>query len=214
MKNIICVALLVFCFSMKSLAQGKGTVEYGVNIGYNGSTVSDTEGSASRGSGVNLGFIADYYFSKRWSIRTKLIYDQKGWDNGFIEYTEFTEFDPNVQGNSYYTTNFNLNYITIPVMANWHFGKTKNWYLNFGPYVGFLASAKETRYNNDVKEFFNTTDFGLALGIGVKIPVSDKLKIFLEYDEQTGFLDVFKVSDDRITNSRFSLNVGVNFIMK
>ena len=100
-------------------------------------------------------------------------------------------------------------------MANWHFGNKKNWYLNFGPYVGFLLDAKETQFDTDLKDYFNSTDFGLALGIGVKIPVSDKLKLFFEYEGQGGVSDIFKVNEfSRVTNSRSSLNIGLNFLLK
>ncbi|NHM07086.1 PorT family protein [Flavobacterium sp. CYK-4] len=202
--------VLVVLFSVVINAQQKGTVEFGSNIGFNRSAINSSEGSTDAGSGFNIGVSADYYFSRTWSIKTKLIYDQKGWDNGFIE---FYSFDPNVIDSSY-KTDFNLNYLTIPVMANWHFGRTKNWYLNFGPYAGFLLNAEETRFSTDVKEGFNTTDFGVALGVGVKIPVSNKLKIFFEYEENYGFSEVFKEAYSATRNVRSSFNFGVNFLMK
>ena len=100
-------------------------------------------------------------------------------------------------------------------MANWHFGKKKNWNLNFGPYAGFLLSAEETAYNTNVKEFFNTNDFGLNIGIGVKFPLSNKLKLNIEYEAQSGFSDVFKDNNNkRIIGTRGALNVGLNFLMK
>jgi len=99
-------------------------------------------------------------------------------------------------------------------MANWHFARKRNWYLNFGPYIGFLMNAEETRFNLDVKDGFNATDFGLAFGVGVKIPVSDKLKISLEYEGQSGMKNIFKESNEDVFNSRWGLNVGVNFLMK
>jgi opacity protein-like surface antigen len=134
-----------------------------------------------------------------------LIYDQKGWDNDYIEDTN---------GNVY-PTDINLNYLTVPIMANWHFGNKKNWYLNFGPYFGFLLDANETQFDSDVTDVFNTTDFGLALGIGVKVPVSDKLKIFFEYDGQGGINDIFKENQySAVTNTRSSFNVGLNFLLK
>ena len=98
----------------------------------------------------------DYYFSNSWSVKTKLIYDRKGWDNGFIE----DDFGS-------YITDYNLDYLTVPVLASWHFGNNKNWFLEFGPYVGFLLNAEEVRFGTDVTDSFNSTDFGLALGIGV-----------------------------------------------
>jgi len=95
-------------------------------------------------------------------------------------------------------------------MANWHFGRTRDWYLHFGLYTGFLLNAKETAFNSNVKDGFNDTDFGLALGIGYKIPVSDKLKLIIEYDGQSGFKDIFKrnYSGNLTTNTRGSINVG------
>lgn len=205
MKKIICTSVMAFCFSTGAIAQDKGTVEFGVNIGYNSSTVSNSEDSADSSSGINAAFAADYYFSKTWSIKAKLIYDQKGWDNGFLE-----DLDTGIV----YKTDYNLTYITVPVMANWHFARKKNWYLNFGPYIGFLMNAEETRFNLDVKDGFNATDFGLAFGVGVKIPVSDKLKISLEYEGQSGMKNIFKESNEDVFNSRWGLNVGVNFLMK
>ena len=93
-------------------------------------------------------------------------------------------------------------------------GVKKNWYLNFGPYVGFLVNAKESRFDFDVKNAFETTDVGLAYGIGVKIPVSEYLKIFIEFDGQGGFTNIFKDPYfDNTTNSRGALNVGLNFML-
>jgi len=49
-------------------------------------------------------------------LKGKLIYDQKGWDNDVI-------LDSNT--GDYYPTNYDVNYLTVPVMANWHFGKSE-----------------------------------------------------------------------------------------
>lgn len=202
-KKIITVTLLI-AFSVIGFAQKKGDVEFGINLGLNSSNVTSEYLSSDTGTGVNLGFAADYFFSDSWSLKGKIIYDQKGWDNGLL-----------YVGVNRYNTNYNLNYLTIPVMANWHFGKKKNWNLNFGPYAGFLLSAEETAYNTNVKEFFNTNDFGLNIGIGVKFPLSNKLKLNIEYEAQSGFSDVFKDNNNkRIIGTRGALNVGLNFLMK
>lgn len=202
-KKIITVTLLI-AFSVIGFAQKKGDVEFGINLGLNSSNVTSEYLSSYTGTGVNLGFAADYFFSDSWSLKGKIIYDQKGWDNGLL-----------YVGVNRYNTNYNLNYLTIPVMANWHFGKKKNWNLNFGPYAGFLLSAEETAYNTNVKEFFNTNDFGLNIGIGVKFPLSNKLKLNIEYEAQSGFSDVFKDNNNkRIIGTRGALNVGLNFLMK
>ncbi len=148
----------------------------------------------------------DYFFSDRWSIKVKAGYDQKGWDNGYIT---------NLNTGQSYATNYRLDYLTIPVMANWHFGKKRNWYLNFGPYAGVLLSATETAFATDLKDVFNSTDLGFDFGIGVKIPVSSRVKILLEADGQASFSDIVKNnSGDKIQNTRSSYNVGLVFGLK
>jgi hypothetical protein len=206
MKKIILVALIAIGIVSKLSAQKKGDTEFGINIGFNNSTVSDSNDTFDNSTGLNVGGSVDYYFSRDWSLKVKMIYDQKGWDNDVIL---------NLDNGQYYATDYNLDYLTIPIMANWHFGDNREWYLNFGPYFGFFLSAKDTQFNSDVKKFFNTNDFGLAAGVGVKIPVSNKLKFFVELEGQGGFTDINKESGyPSLTNSRGSLNVGFNFLMR
>ena len=206
MKKIFTTLLFAAGIYTATYAQTGNTTEFGVNVGYNSATVEESgSGLTSRGvSGFNLGVSADVPFAQRWSVKVKAIYDQKGWGDGYLI---------DNQGNEIDGVNFRLNYITIPVLATWHFGRTSNWYLHFGPYVGFLLNAKETNDNTDVKSVFNTTDAGIALGIGVKIPISDKAKFFIEYDGQGAFTNLIKNSDGNgsIQNIRESINVGISF---
>jgi hypothetical protein len=190
-----------------AIAQTKSNVEFGANIGYNISYINETgygDLNSPTVGGINLGVSADFKISAMWSIKVKGIYDQKGWAGGyFIDKAGETINNPI----------FQLNYITVPVMATWHFGRTKNWYLNFGPYVGFLLNANETFTNTDVKSTFNNTDAGIALGIGVKFPISDKVRLFIEDDGQVGVINIFKNGTNgvMVENVRSGLNIGINF---
>jgi opacity protein-like surface antigen len=208
MKKLFITTALVSGMAFGSHAQKKGDIEGGINIGINTSIVSGDYYWYDSGSGLNVGLSADYYLSSSWSLKAKLVYDQKGFDN--VIYT--SSFDPVDHG---YYTDVNMNYLTVPVMANWHFGRTRNWYLNFGPYVGFLLNAKETTGGEDLSDLYKSADFGLAFGIGVKIPVSNKLKISLEYDGQGGLTNIANNNEGYdLYNARGCLSVGVNFLMK
>jgi hypothetical protein len=201
MKKLF-IILLSIGSSLTAFSQEKGSFQFGVVAGLNGSTV--TSGSVTNSSyrtGFNAGATGDYFFSDRWSIKAKVSFDQKGWNDGYISVDD----GPNVG------TDYKLDYLTIPVMANWHFGKTRNWYLNFGPYAGILLSAKETALKMDLKNFMQSTDVGLAFGIGVKIPVAQRVKILLELDGQSGFTNVFKESQNKVQNVRSSINTGLVF---
>jgi len=65
---------------------------------------------------------------------------------------------------------------------------------------------------NLYKQYFKSTDFGLAYGIGVKLPVSETAKINIEYDGQSGLSDIIKNnSGTSIRNARGAFNVGIIF---
>jgi len=206
MKKII-LTLLAVSGIYTVQAQNKGNVEFGLGTGLNLSTVSSSDfyGNPDTNVSYNFNGSAEYYFSESWGIKAMVMYDRKGWDDAFITDVE----------SGYSTrTNINMDYITIPVMANWHFGRKNNWYLNFGPYVGFLMSAKDTELDIDLKDAHNTTDAGLAFGIGVKIPLNNYMKLFIEYQEQAGVIDIFKSNDvDPVLNSRSAFNIGINFML-
>lgn len=205
MKKIFTTLFIVLGVCSLTQAQvTKGRTEFGLGIGFGGAYISDASSSqTSRVIDVlNIFASADHYFSDRWSLKAKVVYDKKGWGDGFIA---------NLSTGQTITVDYNYNYITVPVMANWHFGKTRNWYLNFGPYVGFLLTAKAKDTSFDAKQYSTNTDAGLAAGIGVKIPLSEKLKFFIEYDGQSGVVNIFKNSTESAQVGRGSFNIGLNF---
>ena len=60
MKKIILVALFALGILSNLSAQKKGDIEFGVNIGYNNSSVSDDQTSSDTGSGYNIAGSIDY----------------------------------------------------------------------------------------------------------------------------------------------------------
>jgi opacity protein-like surface antigen len=205
MKKQLFLAIFTILGFLHINAQDSGDFEFGIHSGLNLANVTVSEGQTDTNTRVafNAGISSEYYFSDRWGLKAKLVYDSKGWANGFIDDEE---------NNSSTTTNFKLNYLSIPIMANWHFGSSRNWYLNFGPYAGFLISAKDSALGMDVKEIFKSTDLGLALGIGCKFRINDNTKLFVEFDGQSGFVDIFEESHlVSVNNARSSLNFGVLF---
>ena len=158
MKKLFIVLLSIGGY-FNAFSQEKGSFELGIVGGYNGSTVTtNTATNSTLVSGFNAGIFGDYFFSDRWSIKGKLSYDQKGWGNGYFT---GTFYDQNYQQDikKYDHVDYHVDYLTIPIMANWHFGSKRNWYLNFGPYAGFLLSADQTATQYpELKEFFNKID--------------------------------------------------------
>lgn len=203
MKNVFFIAMIMLTGVFSVNAQKEGGFEFGGNLGVSTSVIatSDSQITSDNLTSFNLGVSGEYYFSDRWGLKTKLILDNKGWGNGFLI----------VQGN-FTATDVKLTYLTLPVMANWHFGSTRKWYLHFGLYAGFLLNAEAKVNGTDVSEAIESVDIGLAAGIGYKFPIAENANMFIEYDGQGGFTDVFaNNTGDAVRNSRSSFNIGVLF---
>lgn len=202
MIKFFTVSIIVLGLATTAFSQTKNSTEVGVSVGYNSAKVTTNVATTAKyKSGFSAGLGVDHYFSDRWSLFGKFVYDQKGWGNGVIKtLTTSTSAD------------YDLNYLTIPVLAEWHFGSTRNWYLNFGPYAGILLSASETATNDDIKDFFNSFDAGFDFGIGVKLPVSDKTKFFIELNGAAGGSDIAKNNTGSSLNNTVSnISVGLKF---
>lgn len=180
------MVVLISAFGF-SQSREKGTIEITPLIGsasstYAGENVENNETISS----INLGVNADYYFNDRWSLRSSILSQKMG--SQFAGYKE------------------ELGYITIPVNANWHFGSTRKWNLNFGPSIGFLTTAKANGL--DVKKFANSTQVGLSYGIGYKIEVTEDFGILVDFQGMSGLTKVAKDTEIVIVNAYSAFNIG------
>lgn len=107
-------------------------------------------------------------------------------------------------GSEYGAFKDELKYLTLPLNANWHFGSTRKWNLNFGPSIGFIMSAESDGI--DVKDDVNSTQIGLNVGIGYKIEVSPSFSILIDYQSMTGLTEVAK--EFSFKNNYGSFNLG------
>ena len=195
MKNFIFLAIFftsVFGFSQN---REKGNIELTPILGYATANYYSSEELNNSGlTSIDFGINADYFFNDRWSLRTGLLNQTMG--------SVYSAFN-GIQTIKYEEQ---LEYLTVPINANWHFGSTRKWNLNFGPSLGFLMSAKAN--GQDVKEAVNTFQLGLNFGIGYKIAITEKFSILLDYQGMTGLTEVVKDAPFDIKNAYGVLNIG------
>lgn len=185
-KVTIIMAVFISAISF-SQSREKGTIELTPLIGYASSTYSgENVENNETVSSVSFGVNADYYFNDRWSLRSSILSQKMG--SQFSGYKE------------------ELAYITIPLNANWHFGSTRKWNLNFGPSIGFLMSAKANGI--DVKKYANPTQIGLSYGIGYKIEVTEDFGILIDFQGMSGLTKVAKDAEVDIFNAHSVFNIG------
>jgi hypothetical protein len=87
-------------------------------------------------------------------------------------------------------------------MLKYNFSNKNSFYLNGGPFIGFLLKSNFTNdlgkidgLNNEPVEtsnLNNKTDFGLSIGLGKTITINGKNSIFIEIRENLGLTNTSK----------------------
>lgn len=170
-----------------------GDIQLGISIGMNNAALTlandDTNPNPNDyQNSYTIGARVDYFFNKNWSIKFMPSYDVRKLDNIFWQ----DEYK----------------YLTIPVLANWHFGKNRRWNLHFGPHY---SAALETGTL--------TSSMGADIGIGIIIPINT-FRFFIELDGVSDFDNGQLFVEDSNGNNigtpnlrwfRSSINVGIVF---
>lgn len=196
MKNTLIIASFL-ALGMTSLkAQTSNRYDWGIEGGPNLNTFRmkanpffDTK-PAVFGSG---GFIFQYNTKKILSFKTGFSYQRKGYQMKGLLFTDAV-------GNYLETGKavVSFDYITLPLLVKASFGKKTQFFINAGPYGGFLLSAKgrfiySGQDNNQTETFTNSVqrwDFGIASGIGIAIPIKESWKIHAELRNYFGLIDI------------------------
>jgi len=183
-KNLFFIVALTF-LSASAFSQG---ISFGVKAGLSISNekVSSNGFSASPSSlvGFHGGAYLTAMFSDHLGLQPELLYSGQGYKSG--------------------STSVHVNYITIPILVRYNVNDLISFHA--GPQIGFLASAKAKDGSNsvDVKSDYKSTDFGIAFGGTVDLPMG--LNFTLRYG--LGLANVNTESDPKVTNGTFQISAG------
>ncbi len=155
MKSTITSVLFVFLFVGAATAQH---FNIGVKGGLNAYTTSNEDISKVEPKlGLHLGLIGHAHLGGQLAFQPELVFSMQG--------SKYTAGGTDV--------NLNLNYINIPLIVQYMYDN--GFRLQAGPQIGILASAK-TKINStvlDVKDDFETIDFGIGVGMSYVNPATD-----------------------------------------
>lgn len=151
--------------------------------------------------GFSGGLFAQYNFPKIFSIRMDVLFARKGtiYERGFID----------SQGNVIATSPAycNYNYLMIPVLGHLHFGKKLQFFVNAGPYLGYLiqetekttlllgnTSSRNAKYTVSKNTGnYKREDIGFVAGIGLGIPVGAKVMFTAEVRNNLGLTNINQI---------------------
>lgn len=163
MKNFIFLLVLFFTFSIVNAQDITYGAKAGLNYGKTKSSESDYNEYIDPVFGPHFGAFADIGVSEKFSVQPELLYSPVG-----FKITNNSDY----MGYNY---KGKLHYLSIPIMAKYNV--KEGFFLEAGPYFGYLLSAKEseeitgnveeykgTTDSYDIKDDFKTFDFGVGVG--------------------------------------------------
>src|SRR5690606_6433160 len=202
MKKIILSAMAVFAFGFMNAQEVGFGAKAGLNIANLSGDIEDTESLM----GLHVGVFAEIKFSERFSFQPELLYSMQG------AKAEDSEMGVTME------SKLKLGYINLPLMVKFY--AAENFFLEAGPQVGFLMSAKsewETSGggaslsgDDDVKDDYKSIDFGLNFGLGYNF--TENLSVGARYNlGLSNIADVDDSDDFKINNSVIQVSVGYRF---
>jgi len=173
------------------------------------------DNNPNKKSTIAGGISFQYNFPKIFSIKTSISYDRKGLKGETIT---FTDILGNVIGVYEQTQDFD--YLTIPILARFSYGKRIKFFFNTGPYFSYLMKSSligqragdgmwVDNYDNikDFKKF----DMGLILGSGCVFLINDKLLMTFEVRDNIGLYNIDNTKLPLYNNAKL-MNQSVNFL--
>lgn len=187
MKKVILTTVFIFVASLSSQAQ---LVKFGLKAGLNYANQTGTDITVNSGNydkeaitSYHAGLVAELKLTDGFSIQPELLYSTQGATYKYAA-REFKK---------------ELGYLSIPVMAKFHFNQTVS--LDLGPQASFLLSERK---EFDVKNT-ETFEFGVAGGLTLNVTKS----IFLQGRYILGLTDASKEAE--VKNSVLQISAGYNF---
>lgn len=183
MKKILLLAVVTVLGFTNVNAQ---EIKFGAKGGLNFASVSgdNTEGIDVVTS-LNFGVLSEIPVSDKFSFQPELMYSGQGY--------------------SFNENTIALSYLNLPLMGKYYIAKGLS--VEAGPQIGFLLSAKNEE--TDVKDSFNSFDFGVNFGLGYKL--DNGLNFGARYN--LGLTDINNLDNSSFKNKNgvFQLSVGYFF---
>ncbi|MBZ4033479.1 PorT family protein [Flavobacterium sp. 17A] len=223
MKKITVLLFTISLISFKTTAQ-ESKIKFGLQGGANYSTLWGFDSYADLNSGLAyvFGVSFQYKIQDNLSIKTDLNYErktQKSKNN-----IEILDPESSISPGTYSVkSTVYLNYLVLPVLLKYNFSKDKSFYVNAGPYLGYLLKSGikthvnipgETDYDEEDTKYKKSMDFGFTAGIGKEFKVNENHQVYVEIRDNLGVSDISKtevMNGGAIKTNSLNVLVGYTF---
>ncbi|MBF4466290.1 porin family protein [Flavobacterium sp. LC2016-12] len=181
MKKILLIAVVTVLGFANVTAQ---EIKFGAKGGLNFATINgDNTEDIDMVTSFNFGVLSEIPISDKFSFQPEIMYSGQGY--------------------SFNDNTIALSYLNVPLMGKYYV--TKGLSVEAGPQIGFLLAAKNEKI--DVKDSFNTVDFGVNFGLGYKL--DNGVNFGVRYN--VGLTDINNVEGYFVKNKNGVLQLSVGY---
>jgi hypothetical protein len=201
LKNLLVIQLILFSaslFSQKKYVEPE--IFAGVNFGQTGSMVNFSPSvDQSYLLGYHGGLVARYIADKNIGVQAELNYSQRGWNEADNLFSR------------------RLDYLEIPFMTHFFFGRNFRFFINIGPRVGYLISDNILINNTinstkvqQITDIENRFDYGFCGGIGFLLKIKNQV---FQIDTRANYSvsDIYSNEKKNFFDTSNNLNASVSF---
>ena len=216
MKTILIILSFIFFGITSSLQAQNNRYDWGIEGGPNLSTFRVKNNpflDAHPKIFASGGFIFQYNTKKILSFKTGFSYQRKGYQHPDLI---FVDQNGNYTGKGSSVSIFD--YITLPILVKASFGQKVKFFVNAGPYAGFLLektdrTTLDTSEGNEIIKNHNMNglkrwDFGFAGGIGIAVPIKESWMVHMEVRNYYGISNIYKGSNVQYFTNTTDLRIG------
>ncbi len=228
MRKLITLGLSLLFFILSAEAQ-KNTQSYGINTGVNLNTARGNvvyKPAVGVLPGIHLGAYYKINFTNTVALKIMLAYDQMGWAYRSL-YFENSNGTGIVKGDVLQK----INYLNLPVVAAYSFGKKIKFTAEAGVFTGLLlnnktitkiteAAAPNTPPSTTKSSSANRKkiNYGLVAGAGMALPLTSSTQLHFNCANNFGLANIYKSSPGQptttIKTNTFSITAGLSFLIK
>jgi opacity protein-like surface antigen len=167
-------------------------------------------------AGLHIGGHIKINITSHFGVKTILAYDQIGSSYGSLMLENSTGTGI-VRGELV----SKLNYLNLPLLAEYSFGNKVKFNVNAGAFAGCLlkytmitkteepgVSAKRTSPNTH-----KSTNFGISVGVGIQVPITTLIKLDIGIQDNLGLSNTYKNGGTTKINS-VAVIAGLTFAVK
>ena len=217
MKHLFYILTILF-LATKTLYAQTSKIDFGLQgspslISMHGNEILSELNQA--GLGFSAGISAQFNVHKHWSVVTDINFERKGDHTDGVITDMLGEVIGTFRGQQQF------DYLALPILVRYHFGEQIRFFVNAGPYVGYLLQ-QNNKISSDLvgpssyssKADFKSLDYGISAGFGMTAQINSKLSYTVELRNNLGLynLSALPVIDNgKVQTNALNLLVGLRY---